>query len=80
MYADRAWVDIEDDCVVVSWPGGHRRLEAPVLVADTLALVNWAVTDMMEEIRSDSYRAGYRHGWNDANHEATTGKPRRRSA
>jgi hypothetical protein len=71
---EKAWVETLPDYVIVSWPGGHRRLSYDDPVVTLIDLIRSAVTDLWEvkpdakelkAAKQDAYANGYHEGWTD---------------
>jgi len=56
----KAWLEITDDKVVISWPFGHKVL-AP---DDRAGICHWLAL-CCQDMRQESYGKGYRQGMRD---------------
>jgi hypothetical protein len=69
------YVEAPADHTVVSWPGGHRVLDADATLTDLLDVLTIAFKDVMAErpthrpthdAKRTAYNKGYDAGWADA--------------
>jgi hypothetical protein len=71
-----AWVEMNEDGAVVSWPGGMRFLTYDDPVVMLLEAIRWAITDIehdfwrddkrISRVKSEAYNKGWRDGWDNA--------------
>lgn len=77
LYGFDAWVELHEDHTVVSWPGGHRRLDATASLTDVLGAVRLMLMDLTRDAEARGYKQGYRDGHRYAVKQSREGKPLR---
>lgn len=76
-----AWVEMNEDGAVVSWPGGMRFLDYEEPVPALIGAIRDAIEDIehdfwrnsaqVRRVKSEAYNMGWRDGWDNAKKDAS---------